>query len=263
VDLNSALEKKALVRKVRFLAATGDTDGARREVAELEFLEDRAWPPVLRHHRVWALSAVLWVTGPVDEYRIVQEERCSFSRLEGNELAELHSLCNLVMVDVMLGRFDAAIRDGRELTERFRRRGFAANLAHPLSVLSTALVLDGALDEAVGVLRELFPLLKHEGSVWKRLDQFALIALLHGRKDSAARLWGAAESSLQKFGYGRAMDERCWHDKVSEPLHQAFAPDVLARLMREGAAMSEKQTVAAALAELEYAPERNPIRASL
>ena len=164
---------------------------------------------------------------------------------------ELLCLSNLVLIDVILGRFDAAVRDGRELAGQYRRAGFVAQLDYLLMILLIALMLRGTLDEAEGVLREAFPLLKREGSVWKRLDLFALIVFLRGRKESAARLSGAAEASLQKFGYGRAIDQRHWRDELLERLRQSFAPDVLARLTREGAEMSEPQAVVLVLTELD------------
>ena len=146
-------------------------------------------------------------TGSVEQLRALQEERCRLARFAEDELEELLGLKDLVYTDMMLGRFGVAIHDGRELAERFRRRGFASHVGYVLADLSVALTLNGEVDEAVHVLREAVPQLRHAGVVWRRLALFALIAFLRGRKDSAARLLGAEEVIFEKSGHRRIWDE--------------------------------------------------------
>ena len=86
--------------------------------------------------------------------------------------------------------------------------------------------------------------------VWRWLDLFALIALLRGRKDHAARLFGAGAAIFEKVGRQREIGLNRLHDVVSEQLRDAFPPETLARLLREGEAMSEREAVVAALHEL-------------
>ena len=246
-------EYLALAQRAPYCAATGDADEARRVLAQVELLEDPAWPPRLRLQRVWALTGVLWFTGPVEELRAVQEERCRIARLAGNELDELAGLRNLVALDVLLGHYDAAIRDGRQLVGQFRRRGFALHLGYLLATIAWALAMRGTLDEALHVLREAVPVLRHDTAVFTVLDVFALTALLRGRADNAARLAGAADAVVNHFGYRRLMLGQHQHETIAELLNRALAPNERARLMHEGAAMSEKDVMALALNEIESA----------
>ena len=86
--------------------------------------------------------------------------------------------------------------------------------------------------------------------VWRLLDLFALIALLRGRKDDAARLFGAGAAIFKKIGRQREIVLDRLHDVVSDQLREAHAPEALARLLRESEAMSEGEAVVAALREL-------------
>ena len=113
-----------------------------------------------------------------------------------------------------------------------------------------ALVLRGRLNEALPVLREAAPALRAGAIVWRLLDLFALIALLRGRRDNAARLFGAGAAIFEKLGRQREISLKRLHDVVSEQLRDALSPKTLARLLREGEAMSEREAVVAALHEL-------------
>jgi len=241
----------ALTRRAPFLGAIGDACQARRILAEAESLEDAAWTPRLRLQRVVALCMVLSFTGSVDEYQASQRERCRLARLAEDELDELLGLRHLVSADLMLGRLDAVIRDGRELAARFRRRGFSAHLWYLILDISMALALRGALDEAIVALREALPLLKHGAAMWYVLNLIALIALVRGREETAARLFGSAQAISERVGYQRLMGRQYRQEEVAKRLRHAFAPSVLTRLMQEGAEMSEAEAVALALNELE------------
>jgi tetratricopeptide (TPR) repeat protein len=248
----------AAARSVPFLALAGDTDQTRRALANVQALEDPSWPPLLRLQRLQALESVLGITGPAEELRAAAEalraaaeQRQNVAYLAESPLDELSARDSLVYADTMLGRFDEAIRGGRELVAQFRRSGFASHLGYPLADLALALSLKGDLDEAVRLMREAVPLLKQQAGVLFVLDRIALIAFLRGRTDSAARLFGAGKALLEKLGHKRFFDEQRVHGEVSERLDQVFAADELARLMREGEAMSENEAIALVLRELE------------
>lgn len=241
----------AAARSVPFLALAGDTDQTRRALANVQALEDPSWPPLLRIQRLQALETVLGFTGPAEELRAAAEQRRRLAYLAESTFDELSACAALVYADTMLGRFDEATRGGRELVAQFRRSGFAVHLGYPLADLALALSLKGELDEAVSLMREAVPLLKQQADLLFVLDRFALIAFLRGHTDSAARLFGASKALFEKLGHKRFFDEQHVHDDVLERLDQAFAPDELARLMREGESMSENEAIALVLRELE------------
>jgi tetratricopeptide (TPR) repeat protein len=241
----------AVTRSVPFLALAGDTDETQRALATVQALEDPSWPPLLRIQRLQALETVLCLTGPAEELRATAEQRLHFAYLAESTLDELSARAGLVFADTMLGRLDESIRGGRELIEQFRRSGFAAHLGSPLADLALALSLKGELDDAVRLMREAVPLLKQQADVLFVLDRIALIAFLRGRTDSAARLFGAGNALFEKLAHKRFFDEQRVHDDVFERLNRAFAPDELARLMRQGEAMSENEAIALGLRQLE------------
>ena len=187
----------------------------------------------------------------MEGFQAANEERYDLACLAGNERDQLLARGNLVLAKVALGQLDGAICDGRVLVGQFRRHGIGgAYLGYLLAFVALALALRGRLSEALPVLRDAAPALKAGAMVWRLLDLFALIALLRGRNDHAARLVGAGAAIFEKIGRNREIGLDKLHDVVSERLRHALSPEALARLWREGEAMSEREAVAAALHEL-------------
>ena len=241
----------ALARKAGFLASGGDIELARRALVDLENLETETWPPRLRLERVIARTRVIVFGGTSEEFQAAHEERYHLACVLGSERDQLLARGNLVLWKVGVGQLEEAIRDGRDLVDQFRRHGLAgAYLGYLLAHVAMALALRGRLKEALPVLREAAPALRAGAMAWRLLDLFALIALLRGRKDHAARLFGAGAAIFERIGRQREIVLDRLHDVVSEQLREAFAPETLARLLREGEAMGEGEAVVAALHEL-------------
>ena len=243
----------ALVRKARFLAAGGDIECARRALVESESLETETWPLRLRLERLFARMGVIWCDGTLEEFQAAHEERYHLACLVGDERDKLFARANLVMAKLALRGLDEDIYDGRAMVDQFRRHGIAGTyLGYLLAYMAMALLLRGRLNEAVPVLREAAPSLRAGAMVWHWLDLFALIALLRGRKDHAVRLFGAGAAIFARVGRKREVGLKGLHDVVSEQLQDSFPPEILARLLLEGEAMSEGEAVAVALQELAY-----------
>ena len=241
----------ALARKAGFLASGGDAQLARRALVDLENLETETWLPRLRQERLIAKIRVILFVGPLEEFQAAHEERYHLACVGGNERDRLLARGNLASWKVGVGQLEEAIREGLDLVDEFRRHGIAGTfLGYLLAHVAMALVLRGRLSEALPVLREAAPALRAGAIVWRLLDLFALIALLSGRKDNAARLFGAGAEIFKKFGRRREVVLDRLHDIVSEQLRGALSPETLARLLREGSAMSEREAVVAALHEL-------------
>ena len=117
----------------------------------------------------------------------------------GSERDRLLARGNLVLWKVGIGQLEEAIHEGRLLVDQFRQHGIAgAYLGYLLAHVAMALALRGRLMEALPLLREAAPALRAGAMVWRLLDLFALIALLRGRKDDAARLFRRRCSNFQK-----------------------------------------------------------------
>ncbi|MET0985831.1 MAG: adenylate/guanylate cyclase domain-containing protein [Steroidobacteraceae bacterium] len=241
----------ALARKAGFLASCGDIERARRALVEMEGLETGNWPLRLRLERLIAKTRVVVFAGTSEEFQAAHEERYHLASVLGSERDQLLARGNLVLWKVGIGQLEEAIRDGRLLVDQFRQHGIAgAYLGYLLSHVAMALALSGRLREALPLLREAAPALRAGAMVWRLLDLFALIALLRGRKDDAARLFGAGAAIFKRIGRKREIVLDRLHDVVSDQLRDAHAPEALAHLLRESEAMSEGEAVVAALHEL-------------
>ena len=242
----------ALARKAMFLASGGDIERARHALVESESLETETWPPRLRLERLIARTRFTWFDEISDEFQAAHEERYHLACLVGNERDRLLARANLVFAKVALGQLEDAICDGRVLVDQFRRHIGGAYLGYLLAHMAMALLLRGRLNEALPLLREAAPALRAGAMVWRWLDLFALFALLRGRKDDAVRLFGAGAAIFEKVGRKREISLNRLHDVVSEQLQDTFPPEILARLLLEGEAMSETEAVAVVLQELAY-----------
>ncbi|HEU0201369.1 MAG TPA: adenylate/guanylate cyclase domain-containing protein [Burkholderiaceae bacterium] len=242
----------ALSRLAPFLAAGGALDHAENVLAEAKALEERIWPPRLLLQHLSAHGSVLGYTGLVEEYRLVQEERCRLARLAQSELDELLGRANLVLVEVTVGRLDAALADAQRLVERCRQQGFAenGNFAYPLVGLAFAHAKHGDVAAAAAALREALPLVKYRSTVLRLVDLFALLAFLRGERETAARLVGGG-ATLQKLGLRQGhVGFRALHEDITARLREVFGPASLTRLLAEGEAMSEAELVALARPQL-------------
>ncbi|MET1081473.1 MAG: hypothetical protein ABWY12_00200 [Burkholderiales bacterium] len=65
-------------------------------------------------------------------------------------------------------------------------------------------------------------------------------------------MFGAGAAIFEKVGRKREIVLDRLHDIVSEQLHDSFPPEILARLLLEGEALSEKEVVVVAMQELAY-----------
>jgi hypothetical protein len=90
-------------------------------------------------------------------------------------------------------------------------------------------------------------MLSDAGQAWLLLDHFALLAAQMGKAASAARIAGNADSTRAAKGSARQLNEARARTRVQTLLSEVLDPDGLARLLAEGAAMSEHEAVRLAL----------------
>ena len=75
----------------------------------------------------------------------------------------------------------------------------------------------------------------------------ALCAALQGRLADAARIVGYADAALERAGAVRERHWTCMRDRLDPMFRAGLAPEELARLRAEGAAMREEDAVRLAL----------------
>ncbi len=97
----------------------------------------------------------------------------------------------------------------------------------------------GELDEALAAAREGLPLLIEGGFAWSHLDHLALRAALSGKVATAARLAGFSDAAFAARKSARQPNEMRSRDRVQVMLQAEYSPVELARLLAEGATLSE------------------------
>jgi hypothetical protein len=81
------------------------------------------------------------------------------------------------------------------------------------------------------------------------IEHLALVFAVRGDHAGAATLEGYADAALQLSGYPREFTETTTCDRLTALLRETLAPDELARLLAEGAALTPEAAIALALAE--------------
>jgi hypothetical protein len=79
------------------------------------------------------------------------------------------------------------------------------------------------------------------------IEHLALVFALRGDLARAATLEGYADGAFARHGFPREFTEWTTHDRLAALIREEFAPDDLARLTAEGAALSPDAAIAEAL----------------
>jgi hypothetical protein len=149
----------------------------------------------------------------------------------------------LALVAALKGDIPAAIAQVKKGIEVCRRDGVLRGLFGGLHWLASFLLLEDRPDEALPTAHEAFELSRALISVnfAESLDQFALVAAFRSDFATAARLAGRAHASdRQTMRFASIIRE-----KLMKTLRTAISAERLERLMAEGAAWSEPETIAA------------------
>jgi tetratricopeptide (TPR) repeat protein len=202
----------------------------------------------LKHPLLTARAFVFAENHCVADARKAWEERLELERAIGDTQFATISLTNLIDALFAEGEVGEAIARGRELVALIRRERFANWESFALANLSAALTAAGETDEALQLARQAMPLLRQQGSIWSFLDHLGLLAFKRGRAAEAARVLGCAEHLNQQAGYVRQYNELKARDLLLESLRSAFDPDLLERLMQEGAQLPADEAARIALA---------------
>ena len=81
------------------------------------------------------------------------------------------------------------------------------------------------------------------------IEHLALVIALRGDRARATKLEGYADAACARHGYPREFTETTTHDRLTALLREERAPDELARLSGEGAALTPEAAVALELEE--------------
>jgi tetratricopeptide (TPR) repeat protein len=171
-------------------------------------------------------------------------------RNAGAERYALYTLAQIAEIAWGSGDLDAAVAGYGEVVALLRMSPLTkVMLGLCLSNLAGVHTERGALDAALAAAREGLPLLMEGGFAWSHLDHPALRAALAGKLAPAARIAGYSDSTYASRKMARQPNETRSRDRLQAMLQQKYAADEFARLLAEGAKMTEDGACRLALEE--------------
>ena len=228
--------------------------------AERAYLEAEAIPDTSVSHRIFLLgarAAIKWFRGDLETASHMFEQLREKQRSLGDTNGEQNTALNLAEIEYGRGRTNRAIEIVNETLPSVRAGADKVLLVNLLVNLAGYLATDdingaaSAAREAIAIRSELEP---EHPEVALAIEQIALISAMRG--DNLARvalLEGYANTALlaHKFTRDATSSTTAAHERLGALLCEALAPEELARLSSEGAALASTDAIALALDECE------------
>lgn len=235
---------EALIVRAAIAGRRHDADAALPALAEAQRLEDPLWPAQRRAALAFAQWIVALNLGRHDEARRHALRQAALNREAGNALGEQLALGNAATCDVWGGRPTEAIAPLRAVVAALEGIGHGYAVGHMLYNLAAALAMTGALEDALHEARRAYPLLRREGDQGIMLGTLVRLAAARGRTEAALRVAGYARGVQQRLG----LDVERLAGYAEELIPPTVPEAERERLLAEGAALSEEQAFALALA---------------
>jgi len=180
--------------------------------AQMQALEDPAWPAALRLYGRKVEGGLASDAGRVDAARIANEGRLALGTVAGSERDVNAALGNLADLALMGGDAARAVRLGRELLARLsgaNHRRHRATRVIALGNLLPALLVQGQIAEARQVLAEFAGLTAQFDHMYViyAADSMAWLAACEGRWDATAQLLGYGDAAYAADGQAREPNE--------------------------------------------------------
>ncbi|HZV77524.1 MAG TPA: adenylate/guanylate cyclase domain-containing protein [Candidatus Babeliales bacterium] len=169
----------------------------------------------------------------------------------GNESGTAVVLGNTAELEFAEKHPELALQAASEALEILVRGKNAAHIAYAHTNCTAYRIAIGDLSAARDSAREALRVARQVQSdviIAGAMLHLALLAVLGGDAQRCGRLLGYAEAQFTALGVQRGGPEQWGYDKLMAPLRETLSADEIARLAAEGAAWSEDQAVAEALA---------------
>ena len=240
----------ALVELGRMQVFMGRFEPAARMFAEAFPLLERAGRPGKLAFYFESAGFLAMLTGNFTDARANFERALSLYREIKSESQVLAVLLNLADMTWALGDLDAALAGFREAVVLMRQPHFTKKdmLGVCLTNLAGVHTERGELPEALAAAREGLPL-RRELDRLSTLDHLALRAALAGKVANAARVAGYTDLAFTARQSPRQPNEARARSRLDALMAEKLSPGELARLLAEGATLSEDDACAVALEE--------------
>jgi predicted ATPase/DNA-binding winged helix-turn-helix (wHTH) protein len=240
---------RALCQHGKRLGVMGRFDEADQVLQEAQALFDPEWPRPLYAVQLTARGCNLLERGDAEGSKAIYEERYELARELGDDWLMLASLVNIEQGHALLGQWEESARRGYEMLEMLRnnRTLRQSNEIYVVGNLCMALAELGRLDEGMEMARRSLVLHLQWGDMLCMIDQTARLTFKRGHVRDAARMLGHVEATYARTGRFRQMVEMRLRDALLADLQATLPAAELARLMKEGASISDESAAALAL----------------
>jgi predicted ATPase/DNA-binding winged helix-turn-helix (wHTH) protein len=223
--------------------AVQSSSTAEREpaIAEATRLERASWPGRQRGGLLYAQCWWHARLGRFEEALASAQQMVAINRAGENPIGAHAAMANVVSMELLLGRIDAALEHSREAIAGLEAVGAGAGAGFLTWTAMIALILLHRLDEAVDAGRTARKLMRREGDENRLLSALALLAASQGRFAAAARVIGHDDANLARTGEVVRPVAALLRARLGPMLEAALAAPELARLRKEGAAMRDDQ----------------------
>ena len=224
-------------------ARRDDFAAAELALAEAAALERPEWRPQWRARLAFAQWIVALRQGRHADARPHAQRQADLNREAGIPVGEQLALGNVATCDAWGDEPARAVPALRAVIAELERLGAGRTAGHMLHNLTSALHRTGALDEALAQARRAYALLRREGDQNILLEVLPRLTAARGRHEAAVRLVGYAARTRAGFA------DAGWTAWAEEGVPATLTEDARARLRAEGAALTEDQAFALALAD--------------
>jgi predicted ATPase/class 3 adenylate cyclase len=187
----------------------------------------------------------LHFAGRTDEAREIYAEVLNIARALGNDRLRITVIGNLAEIEFQQGDAARALELGREAIAIASHENYIG-----LNNVAAYLIHLDQVDEGRSMARRALQVARDaqvSAHVGVSIQNLARVARKNSDARLAARLLGYCAAAFKRTGLDLEPTEQRGHDALMQELSQALSADELARLLNEGATLSEDQAVEEAL----------------
>jgi len=207
------------------------------------------WPAGRRAMFEFARSRWFALQGRMEESLVAAQRRADILLQSGNEIGSHYAMSSVIAAQMQLGRTEIGLAQARSSIARLEVIGGSAGAGHLWLQVLVGEALLGRVDAALAAGRTSYALVLREGDQLRVFRALALCAALQNRLQDAARILGYNDAALARTGAKREAHWSRVRDRLEPMLAAGLAPDELARLRAEGAALREDDAVRLALGD--------------
>lgn len=244
-------DRVRLYRALNLLSQHADLAGEAESIdpadAQMQQIESPAWPPLFTRLRRQAVARRHRREGRLVEYRDGYAAEAAMCAAAGDERAAWILSRQVALAEIALGNLDRAAEVARGVCEAVRARGMQREFWAELVTYARVMVEIGDPAAAAPAVRDAIDVLRAQGILWWLGDHLAWLAAQRGQWADAARLHGWSDACATRNHAPRGPVVKAARDRLRARLEREFDGSALARLLSEGARLSDDDVVDKAL----------------